>query len=65
MSKQNWQLQRKVPTRCSPFEEWRDICTAAPSPGPASKAIAQRHLATIRTYCTPGEVYRIVKVSPL
>lgn len=66
MSKQNWQLQLQVPPSLhAGMPEWRDICTRAGRPGPATKKEAERHLVTIRRHCTPGNVYRIVEVSPL
>lgn len=64
MSKQNWQLQRRIEDGGGGFPQWRDICTRRSTRGPAAKSEALLALMNRREAC-PQYVFRIVKVSPL
>lgn len=70
MSRANWQLQRRGAevrdTDGDRTHHWCDIVTASNSNkyGPGTKAQAVASLREMRD-AFPGQVYRIVKVSPL
>ena len=63
--KKVWQIQRSLGAGATGKPEWRDICSELGQPGPATKAAATAFLYHLRETCTPGNAYRLVKVSPL